>query len=215
MAQELGKVEKPPVGEFAKVKRLFFVPLVFLPDELPADLTELVNRYWDQVEAQIANLEEKLGKVSKIYHELIPVGGEQGCTVIEELGTGSYRAIKARVDSGAELQPLEDGQLLIEVMDWSKCLSAGLQSEMVFDRVYESYLEAHSKRNEHIRKQINETLSTEETGMLLMREGHQIQFASDIQVFYIAPPGLDEIRRWFRSHASEPQTQTDNTLNQG
>ena len=29
-----------------------------------------------------------------------------------------------------------------------------------------------------------------------MREGHQIQFPSDIQVFYIAPPSLDEIQRW-------------------
>ena len=32
-----------------------------------------------------------------------------------------------------------------------------------------------------------------------MREGHQLQFPSDIEVFYVAPPALDEIKRWSRS----------------
>jgi guanylate kinase len=31
-----------------------------------------------------------------------------------------------------------------------------------------------------------------------MRENHQVQIAPDIQVFYIAPPALDEIKRWIR-----------------
>jgi hypothetical protein len=31
-----------------------------------------------------------------------------------------------------------------------------------------------------------------------MREGHQVQFPSDIQVFYVAPPSLDEIKRWLK-----------------
>ncbi len=42
-----------------------------------------------------------------------------------------------------------------------------------------------------------------------MREGHQVQFPTDIEVFYVAPPGLDEIKRWIRAREEEPQTPTD------
>ena len=41
-----------------------------------------------------------------------------------------------------------------------------------------------------------------------MREGHQVQFPVDIQVFYVAPPGLDEIKRWVRERESEGQGQS-------
>ena len=64
--------------------------------------------------------------------------------------------------------------------------------------MYQAFLGAQKRRNEHIAKKIDETLKSNEIGILLMREGHQVQFASDIQVFYVAPPGLDEIRRWFQ-----------------
>ena len=54
-------------------------------------------------------------------------------------------------------------------------------------------------------RQIDETLKSDEIGILLMREGHQVQFPVDIQVFYVAPPGLDEIKRWVRERESEGQ----------
>jgi len=31
-----------------------------------------------------------------------------------------------------------------------------------------------------------------------MREGHQVNFPPDIQLFYVAPPALDELKRWLR-----------------
>jgi guanylate kinase len=91
-------------------------------------------------------------------------------------------------------------------MDWSKCLAVGLQSQKAFTKVLESYTEAQKRRNDHIARQIDETLKDNESGILLMREGHQVQFPSDIQVFYIAPPSLDEIKRWLRGRATETQT---------
>ena len=85
-------------------------------------------------------------------------------------------------------------------MDWNRCLFIGLQNQKVFNTVYESYQETGVKRNEYIARKIDETLQTDEIGILLMRENHQIQFPSDIQIFYIAPPALDEIKRWLRDH---------------
>ena len=205
MAQELGKIEKPSVEEYRAARKLFFVPLLFTPKQLEGELFEKVFKYWDQVESHLSNLEMKLGIVKKVYHELVPVGGEEGSKIIEGLNSTSYGIVRARLDKGAELEPLEDADLLTESMDWTKCLAAGLQNQKVFDKVYEAYSQAHKKRNEHIAKMIDETLKEGEIGILLMREGHQVQFTADIEVFYVSPPGLDEIKRWLRTREVETE----------
>ena len=206
MSQNLGKIEKPSVEGFGMGRKLYFVPLVFSPRDPEVDLLEIIKRYWEQVEAHVSNLEEKLGNVRKIYHELVPEGGEDGAEAIEELDEGSYKIVKVRLDKGAELQSIEDAELLTEFMDWSRCLAIGLQNDKVFIKVFEFYTEAQKKRNDYLSKSIDDTLEDGEIGMLLMREGHQVQFPPDIEVFYIAPPGLDEIRRWLRAREDETQS---------
>lgn len=196
MSEELGKIEKPPVEEFKTGRKLYFVPLIYCRKESPAEYLEKFNKYWNQVENQMSDLELKLGKVDKIYHELIPAGGEDGIKAIKDLNDKSYQLVKNRLDKGAQLEATEDRELLTEFMDWSRCLVVGLQNQKVFTKVYESYTEANKKRNEYIAGQIDETLKVDEIGILFMREGHQVQFPSDIQVFYVAPPALDEIKRW-------------------
>lgn len=206
MSEPLAKIEKPSAEEFRTGRKLLFVPLIFSPRETPADFAELVNRYWEQVEAHISKLEATLSVVHKVYHEMIPVGGKEGLKAIKELNCGSYPITRTRLKKKAKLQPVEDSELLMEFMDWSKCLSIGLQSLKAITLVYEAYAEAQKNRNLHIAKQIDETLKADETALLLMREGHQVQFPSDIQVFYVAPPSLDEIKRWLRDRPAEAQT---------
>jgi len=203
MSEELGKIEKPSAEEFKKGKRLYFVPLIYCGKEPPAEYLERFNRYWNQVEDQVSSLELKLGKISKIYHELVSVGGDEGVKTVKGLHDRSYRVIENRLVKGAEMEATEEAELLSEFMDWSRCLVMGLQNEKVFARVYKYYTEASKKRNEHIAGHIAETLEQDEVGILFMREGHQIQFHSDIKVFYVAPPALDEIKRWLRQRESE------------
>jgi hypothetical protein len=45
MSEELGRIEKPLVEDYKMGRKLFFVPLVFLPREPQADLLEKVDRY--------------------------------------------------------------------------------------------------------------------------------------------------------------------------
>ena len=208
MSEEVGKIERPSIEEFRSGRKLYFIPLIFSPKRSQADLLERVNRYWDQVETHVANLEAKLGNINKIYHELIPVGGEDGAKAIKELNKGSHQIIKARLKKGAGLQPMEDGEILAEFMDWGRCLAIGLQSQNVIVRAYEFYLEAQRKRNDYIAKQIDETLQDGDIGLVLMMEGHQVQFPSDVQVFYVSPPGLDEVKRWLRDRESESESGT-------
>lgn len=209
MSQDLGKIEKPSVEEYRAARKLFFVPLLFTPRDIQGELFEKVFRYWDQVDAQLTSLELKLGITKKVYHELVPIGREEGSKIIEELNSTSYGIVKARLDKGAQLEPLEDADLLTESMDWTRCLAVGLQNAKVFDKVYESYIQAQKKRNEHIAKMINDTLKESEVGILLMREGHQVQFPADIEIFYVSPPGLDEIKRWLRTREVEAEKAAD------
>ena len=198
MAKKLGKIEKPEVEKFKSGRKLYFIPLIYCGDDAPTEYLEKFSTYWEQVKTQIGELEVKLGKTDRIYHELIPEGGEGGCTTIKELNEKSYQLIRVCLDKGAQLEAIEEAGLLTEFMDWSRCLASGLQNQQVFAKVYEFYTEADKKRNEYIAGKINETLKTDEIGILLMREGHQVQFPSDIQVFYVAPPALDELKRWLR-----------------
>jgi hypothetical protein len=210
MSEELGKIEKPSAEEFKGGRKLYFIPLIYCGKESPAEYLEKYNKYWNQVESQVTDLGVKLGQVSKIYHELILVGGEDGLKAIRDLNDRSYQLARSRFDNGAELEAMEDSELLTEFMDWNKCLLVGLQNQKVFTKVYESYTEASKKRNEYITKHIDETLKANETGILfMMEEGHQIQFPSDIQVFYVAPPALDEIKRWLRDREIKPAKASD------
>lgn len=203
MSEELGKIEKPLAEEFKKGRKLYFIPLVYCGKEPEPEYLEKFNRYWEQVEEQMSDLELKLGRVDKIYHELVPVGGDDGIKVIKELNDKSYQIIEIRLGGGAQLKVTEEAGLLTEFMDWTKCLTVGLQNQKVVVKVYEFYLEASRKRNEYIAKQIDETLQADEIGILFMREGHQVQFPPDIQVFYVAPPTLDELKRWLRDREAE------------
>ncbi len=207
--KKLGRIARPPAEEFKAGRKLLFVPLIFAPGKAEPDFLKLVEKYWRQAQEQVIRLADKLTKVSRVYHELVTSGGEEGVKAVEAMGSGSYRMVKTFLDKGAELQPIEDKDSLLEFMDWSRCLAIGLQSHRVFARVYESFLEIQKKRNEQINRRIDETLKGDEIGLLLMREGHQVQFPPDVQVFYIAPPSLDEIRRWLTDREAASQAKEE------
>jgi hypothetical protein len=204
MAEELGKIEKPAVDTFKKERKLFFVPVIYYNQESPADYIKILNKYWEQVGRQLEELTAKLGDVKKIYHEMIDIGGEQGASSIKEINEQSYNIIKLYMGKNAQLEALEDSGLLTEFMDWSRCLMIGLQNPNVVSKVYESYIETGKKRNEGISRKIDDSLLDDEIGILLMRENHQVQFPGDIQVFYVSPPALDEIKRWAREQENKP-----------
>ena len=132
MSEELGKIEKPKAEEFRKGRRLYFVPLIYCGKEPPAEYLERFNKYWNQVEDQVSSLEMKLGSISRIYHELVSVGGDDGVKAIKGLNDKSYQVIENRLAKGARLEATEEAELLTEFMDWSRCLVVGWQNEKVF-----------------------------------------------------------------------------------
>jgi len=205
MPEELGRIEKPPAERFAKGRKLYLVPLVYSSKDTPPEYNERSSRYWQQVQEQLSNLEVKIGKVNRVYHEMISVAGEEGMKVMERLNSESYQIGKNKCDNGAVFEVIENEELVGESIDWGKCLFIGLVSLKVASKVSEFHIEALKKRYEFMAKRMDETLQGDETGLLFISEGHSLQFPNDIEVFSVFPPALDEIHRWIRDQAGKEQ----------
>ncbi len=203
MSEELGKIEKPLAETFKTGRKLYFVPLVFSLPDLPLEISLKYSAYWDQVDAQITNLESKLGQVKYILHELVYECGEAGLKTLEQVNSGSVSLIRGRVEKGTQFEPAEDNEIITELMDWSRCLSLGLQNKTVFSTIYQKYTEANNRRNAFLAQKLDALLKGNESCVLIMAEGHHVQFPADVQVFYISPPALDEINRWTRDQAAK------------
>jgi len=205
MTEPLGRIEKPLAEQFKGSKKLYLVPLIFSSDDAPAEYQERCHRYWQQVTEQLANLEEKIGKVNRVYHESISLSGEDGMKLAEKINQSCYQIAKSKCDNEATFEAIEDGELLEEVIDWERCLLIGFASVKVAGKVSEFYTETSKKRYEFMANRITETLKDNEAGLLFIREGHRLQFPKDIEVFSVSPPGLDEIHRWLRDEASKKE----------
>ena len=201
MPEQLGKIERLEVEHFKQGKKLYLVPLVYSGEDAPDEYKEKCSRYWQQVTEQLTNLASKIGRVNRVYHESIFQCGEDGIKAMERLNLSSYQIAKTQCDNGAIFETIEERELFEEVMDWQRCLMLGFISDKVASEVSEFYVEAARKRNEFMAKKINETLKDDEAGLLFIREEHSVQFPSDVEVFSIFPPVLDEIHRWYRDQA--------------
>jgi hypothetical protein len=202
MPEQLGKIERLEVEHFEQGKKLYLVPIVYSGEGAPDEYRERCSRYWQQVAEQLTNLTSKIGRVNRVYHESIFQPGDDGMKAMEALNPSSYQIAKAECSNGATLETIEEKELLEEVMDWQRCLTLGFLSDKVATRVSEFYVEAARKRNEFMAKKISETLKDNEAGLLFIREGHSLQFPTDIEVFSVFPPALNELHRWLRDQAA-------------
>ncbi|MGQ9628994.1 MAG: hypothetical protein ACUVXI_01610 [bacterium] len=203
MSEEVGRMGRPRVESFTAARKLYLVPLVLLLEGAPPAYADKFDEYWRAVGNHLRGLELKLGKINKVYHESIYVGGEEGLKVIEKLNEKSYSLVKSKCDDGAEFIAVEDGDLFAEAMDWGRCLAVVL-SQRVVSKVSEFYREASRRRYDHISKRIDETLREGDVGMLIIGENHSVQFPSDVDVFYVSPSELDELHRILRDHFARP-----------
>lgn len=202
MPEAIGKLEKPSAEKFKTERKIYLVPLLYTSKDAPQEYQEILSKYWNQVEEQLNNLENKAGKIKKIYFESVSLPGEQGMRIIQALNEKSHQLVKSKCEQGAELQAIEDIELFVESMDWSNCLRV-VVGENAFRKVSEMLQAVNEKRYDLIAGRIDETLEDREAGALFAREDHSVQFPPAIQVFYVSPPALDEVHRWLRDRMSE------------
>ena len=205
MAQELGRIQRPSASQYDGRRKLLLVPLVYGPQVDNPEGAAVLQNYWEQMRTQVEVLEAALGGLQRIYHESLTVGGNEG---LEQLGAADQRShgfIASKTTSGAVLEATEDMDVLLETLDLQRCMMIPLASTSVASKLQEWHSDSNRQRYEHIASRIDGTLGENETGLLLISERHQVQFPSDIEVFYVSPPALDEYRRWFQNWVDQQQ----------
>jgi len=208
MAEELGKIEKLDIEQFG-LRKIYVVPLLYSGTDAPPEYKEKLEKYWREVNEQIANQEVKVGKIKRIYHESMSVGGLEGLKIIAEINPLSHLIAKDKFESGAVFEATELAELADECMDWERCLLMGLFTQKAIKTIAELYEQCSMKRFEYIAQRIDVTLQIGEAAILFIREGHMIKFARDIEVFNVAPPGLDDIHRWLRDRQKQAAEQNN------
>ena len=206
MVEELGRITRPATANYQGKRKLLLAPLVQLAlpvESMPADGAEILARYWDQVDVQVRAVQNALGSVTHVYHENLPDGGPAGLGYLEMSAQGSHKLTAGLVDAGAVLEATESMEILAETLDLQRCLMQPLMSPDVTTRLQEWFGEANHRRYEFVADAIDTTLGEDETGLLLINERHQVQFPGDIEVIYIAPPALDEFRRWLQNWSEQ------------
>ena len=196
MTKPLTQMPKPEAAQFSGQRKLFLVPIFLFPPDSPDDATQLLERYWTEVRDQIQNLERSLGAVRYVFHETIYAGGEDGLKMVEVMNPFGCSFFQALCGAGAMLEATEDQAVVEEHSDWQRCLSIGLMSEKVMNLAITGIQETTQQRFDYIGQRISETLQENEVGVLFISEGHRVQFPTDVQVFFVAPPALDALRRW-------------------
>jgi hypothetical protein len=209
MVEEIGRINRPAAANYEGKRKLLLAPLVQSPapaEHMPAEGTAVVGSYWQQVDAQIRAVQNALGSITHVYHENMPEGGESGLGYLEATGQGSHAVVRALTHAGASLENTESIEILAESLDLQRFLMGPIMSQTVATRVQEWLIEATRRRYAHIAEVIDSTLGDDETGLLLINERHQVQFPSDIEVIYVAPPALDEFRRWLQNWTQQMQS---------
>jgi hypothetical protein len=203
VSETLGRVERPAAESFIARRKLYLVFLVFTHESAPQEYKDKCDKYWRQVGEQLANLESKAGAATHVYHESVSEQGEAGLALLKRLHRFSHELVQTRCANGAVLEAMEDAELVAEVSDWERFMMMGYSSSKVGELVRDLYTQALKKRNEHVLSVIDTTLGPGESGLLLVGEGHRLQFPSDIEVFSVVPPALDELHRWLRDQAAQ------------
>lgn len=203
----VGKIEKRSGETFGREKRKLILVYFILPlperwKEKHPDFEEKLNSYWKEVKRKLENLQRGLGKVKRIYHEWI-TQGEKELSRIKEMNEKAYLLVKELVEEGATLEKTEKEEFLTQNMDWGRFLALRPQSPEVFARLWEFYEESLRKRDEYISRRIEETLRKEEIGVLFIREQNSLHLSPDIEIFYISPPSMEEIRKYLRDISGE------------
>ena len=196
MTQRITEIPRPKAENYRSGRKIYLVPTLLAGPGIPDDLAQMLNRYWDEVRKQVESLERTLSKVTHVYHESVFKPGEEGLRTVESLNPHGHSFVNVLCQSTATLEPTDQQEAFLEASDWRLCLSMGLASEKVARIARDSLDDAMRARYSHMAAAIDKTLGDDEAGLCILSEDHRVQFPGDIQVFYISPPSLDEIKRW-------------------
>ena len=207
MSQELGRLDRPSALQFVGKKKLLLLPLIQAPNADELEVKEILDRFWLQAEQQIDSLSAALGPIQYVFHETVTEDGESGLKQLEMFSSASYEMVKNKIQSGSSMVSVEDPELLMENLDLRRLLMMPLSSHNVAVRIQDWFSDNSKSRNEGIENKINDCIQSAKLDLLLISDGHQVQFPADLEVFYVAPPALDDFRQWLQLWVQKQRTE--------
>jgi hypothetical protein len=188
-------------------RTLYLIPFVANNREDTA-IDALVNDYWREAVEQVEHLAGAGAPVRHLFHEGSITAGDEALAVLQQGNTAGYPHLRRLLGAGARLEPTEDVETLKATLDLHRCMSVVQASEKVADRLMHWFEETRQERYQGIAQRVNAALRTDGAGVLVISPDHQVQFAQDIDVLYVAPPALDRLTRWLREHPIAADGQT-------
>ena len=85
-------------------------------------------------------------------------------------------------------------------------------SQSVITQATEGFQKTTKLRYESIANTIDKTLKVNETGILFISEGHAIQFPSDIEVFYVTPPSVENVKNFIQEEIRQMQQKMNENI---
>ena len=215
MEQKLGQIEKPKVAVFLEARKLFCLPLIpsIKMEEGSEDLRNSIDLFWREAGKQIVDL-ERAGRVSYVFYDSVTKDGEAGLEMVKQISEQSYSIVKEKLDQGAKLVIIENEEVLDEFVDWSICYFVARKSQKVQSKILEFYEDASKRRFDGNAKTIDDTIKKGEAALLIMTDENRMQIQSylpsDIEVFLIHPPALNDFQRCFRDYWKNQINKTQN-----
>lgn len=196
--EELGKIERPGAGGVLGQRKAYVAALVYPIPGAPEGYGERLDAYWAAVDEHVSRLEARAGTVKRILHEGIGRGGDEGLKLVEQINKPALRLIRTRISSGATFEAFEDEDLFTQLLDWTRCLQAGLVNASVVATVREAHSKASGERQKHVESRLKEAIGEAEAALLLVGSIGGLKLPDGTEVFNVVPPELDALERWIR-----------------
>jgi len=196
--EEIGRIERPDASGVLGQRKAYVVALMYPMPGAPEGYAERLEAYWSAVDDHVSRLEARAGTVKRVFHEGIGKSGEDGVKLVEQINQPALRLVRTRMSSGATFEAFEDEDLFTQVLDWTRCLQAGLTNPNVAATVQEAYSKASEGRQKHVEQRLEEAIGEAEAALLLVGSARGLKLPEGTEVFNVVPPELDALERWIR-----------------
>jgi len=195
---EIGKINKPRVGKYRNMKKIYFVRNLYLPRNATDQYKSIFDRYWKEVEEHLSKI-ETAGKIVKIFCESIYMSGEDATRILKSMNESLEHIVQRKIDSGAQLLPLEDKEIFGAYVDWNNCMMV-IRTLKVYDKVQKELKAVVKDRFKHIKSVLESSIGKAEAAMLIMRgeDRDLLELPDDIEIFLISPPAYDDLMKFMR-----------------
>jgi len=175
---------------------LLLVPRMYTEEEfrsmtpvLPEDFGSKTLEFWSYVEEK---LQVFAGKIQRIYRDEVCQSGEAGLAHLS-LSDSENLIIRKLVENGAVFEATEDSMLVAESKSWLDMV----KQDPVDTMPLELYQETIRERDGYVAKRIDETLLDEETGVLFLKPGREIDLKDRIKIIKVCRfDPADYLRSW-------------------